>query len=652
MVKWVEPKVFKLGESTIHREGLVEFLKALGALDWMQRQDWYEKESLEGIDPAAVLIEIAGRSCYKSFGLGLNPNITRIRQERGDYLDNLLRKGDGSVIEHPSVQWAFVDVSRVFCYAEDMEVLTTEGWKAWPLIRGDELFASMTENRELVFESATEWYVSDYSGDMYHVQSQSVDMMVTPNHRMWVQPIDTQAYRRGEQPFQLVPAIDLLHKRVRYQKGGVVWRRETPSSISIPGTDRGFRRSDTGTDVVRHYNGTEFDAYAFARFLGWFITEGSLGRQDTSINLSQNPGGVLDEMSSGLAAMGLRVMNVRSGRSINRRLTSKNVGLCDWLKTEVGTGAVRKRVPGIVHGWSPSLISVFLDAAIAGDGNVHRSNGHKVLYTSSKQLADGIQILALKTGLTANIRVDRRVGSHRIFDGTVITKTLPNYIVSFSDSREFPHVNIHLNDTWPNRHRTADGYDDRMVFYAGRVYCVRVPHGLLYVRRNGKACWSGNTHELVRHRVGTAISQESLRYVRPKELRMTLVPGSELARLSNLEEMTRELEAQEERYLRAAERMIPEGMAFDDKKAWTSALRRFLPDGIATNIVWTANHRTLRWVLEMRTSEGAEVEMRYVFDKVGQILQRDYPLLYRDFKRIPHEDGVGARWIPQTRSKV
>ena len=133
---------------------------------------------------------------------------------------------------------------------------------------------------------------------------------------------------------------------------------------------------------------------------------------------------------------------------------------------------------------------------------------------------------------------------------------------------------------------------------------------------------------------------------------MTLVPGSELARLPNLEEMTRELEAQEERYLRAAERMIPEGMAFDDKKAWTSALRRFLPDGIATNIVWTANHRTLRWVLEMRTSEGAEVEMRYVFDKVGQILQRDYPLLYRDFKRIPHEDGVGARWIPQTRSKV
>ncbi len=652
MVKWVEPKVFKLGETSISREGLVEFLKALGAEEWMERQDWYQSQSLEGIDPATVIIEIAGRSCYKSFGLGLNPNLTRIRKDRGDYIENILLKGDGSVIEHPSVQWALVDVSRVFCYSEDTEVLTSEGWKTWPMVRGDELFASMTAERELLFEPATEWYVADYSGDMYHVQSQHVDMLVTPNHRMWIEPIDTQAYRRGEERFGLVPARDILHKRVRYQKGGVYWKGETPSAIWIPGTARQFRRSDTGRDVVRAYGGTPIPTAPFARFLGWFVTEGGLGTHDTSINLSQNPGPLLDEMSKGLTGLGFRVMNVANGSGVNRRLSFKHVALYDWLKAETGTGALRKRVPGVVHRWSPTLISTFLEAAIAGDGNVHGSNGHRVLYTSSKQVADSVQILALKAGLTANIRVDRRVGSHRIFNGTTITKTRPNYIVSFSDSREYPHVNLHLGSAGPNRNRITDGYDDRMVFYAGRVYCVKVRHGLLYVRRNGKACWSGNTHELVRHRVGTAISQESLRYVRPPELRMTLVPGSELARLPNLEEMTRELEAQEEGYLQVAERMIPGGMTFNDKKAWTSALRRFLPDGIATNVVWTANHRTLRWVLEMRTAEGAEVEMRYVFDKIGQILQRDYPLLYRDYKRVPHEDGVGARWIPQTRSKV
>lgn len=160
------------------------------------------------------------------------------------------------------------------------------------------------------------------------------------------------------------------------------------------------------------------------------------------------------------------------------------------------------------------------------------------------------------------------------------------------------------------------------------------------------------THELVRHRAGVAISQESLRYVRPTELRMTLVPGSELSRMKNLDELSRALEANYEMYEKIAEATIRGDMKFDEKKAWTSALRRMLPDGIATTIVWSANHRTLRWVLEMRTAPGAEVEMRYVFDKVGDILVRDYPLLYQDFTKKPHADGVGHQWIPQIRSKV
>jgi thymidylate synthase (FAD) len=160
------------------------------------------------------------------------------------------------------------------------------------------------------------------------------------------------------------------------------------------------------------------------------------------------------------------------------------------------------------------------------------------------------------------------------------------------------------------------------------------------------------THELIRHRVGTAISQESLRYVRPRELRMSLIPGSELTRLGDLDEVTHLLEAVEKEYLELADKTIRPGMDFETKKGWTSALRRILPDGIATNIVWTANHRTLRWVLEMRTDPGAEAEMRYVFDKVGQVVARDHPDIYGDFERVPHKDGVGAHWIPKSRSKV
>jgi thymidylate synthase (FAD) len=81
-------------------------------------------------------------------------------------------------------------------------------------------------------------------------------------------------------------------------------------------------------------------------------------------------------------------------------------------------------------------------------------------------------------------------------------------------------------------------------------------------------------------------------------------------------------------------------MPFEEKKRVTSALRRILPDGMATNMVWTANHRTLRWVIEMRTHPSAEVEIRKVFDQVAEICIRDYPMLYADFQKTSLADGT------------
>ena len=647
-MKWVEPKVFKIAETKLNRNALTEFLTAIGAREWMEDQPWFKGEA---VDEGAALMEIAGRACYKSFGVGLNPNISRIRGSTKEYLRNVLTKGDGSVIEQSATSWIFSDVSRVFCYSEDTEVLTDEGWKDWPSVRGDELFASLTTGNELVFEPAEERFVAFYTGPMYQVQSQQLDLLVTPNHRMWVQPIDTRAYRRDEEPFSFYEAQAILHKRMRYQKGGVRWRGVESELFVVSGTRRTFARRDRNRLTTRPYVGVSMPLEPFARFLGFYVSEGSLGKPDTSINLYQNEGPVLDEMVSTVRAMGFRPMVTSPNGRSARKLTFKHVALYDWLKTNCGDHSLRKRLPRIADGWSPRIAWHLLDALIKGDGSVHKANGHRVLYTSSKALADDVQILALKLGIAANIRVDRRVESHRIHTGVVISKSRPNYIVSFV-KHLFPHVNIHLASPWPNRFRAREGFDDRMVQYSGRVYCVKVKHGLLYVRRNGKPCWSGNTHELVRHRVGTAISQESLRYVRPTELRMTLVPGSELTRIEDLEEVTRLLEKVEKGYLDLANQSIRPEMDFDAKKGWTSALRRVLPDGIATNVVWTANHRALRWVLEMRTDPGAEAEMRYVFDKVGQIVARDHPEIYGDFERLPHKDGVGAQWVPRLRSKV
>lgn len=156
------------------------------------------------------------------------------------------------------------------------------------------------------------------------------------------------------------------------------------------------------------------------------------------------------------------------------------------------------------------------------------------------------------------------------------------------------------------------------------------------------------SHELVRHRAGVAISQESLRYVRLREVKFWL--PDELSEPQK-ETMHAAVERAEEAY-RELDRSVPwDELPMDKKKRLTSAMRRILPDGLATNVVWTANHRALRWIIEMRTDPAAEVEIRMIFDQVAQICKRDYPMIYQDFTRTELPDGTGC-WKPSLRSKV
>jgi thymidylate synthase (FAD) len=150
------------------------------------------------------------------------------------------------------------------------------------------------------------------------------------------------------------------------------------------------------------------------------------------------------------------------------------------------------------------------------------------------------------------------------------------------------------------------------------------------------------THELVRHRAGSAFSQESLRYVRLTDIGFRVPPALEPIR----EQVLSIVEQLEEFQLSAADSLglDSEGLPFRIKKEITSALRRLAPIGLSTDIIWTANVRTLRHVVEMRTAESAEEEMRLVFDRIAQIMLEEVPELFQDFVR--QSDGS---WVPEHR---
>jgi len=150
------------------------------------------------------------------------------------------------------------------------------------------------------------------------------------------------------------------------------------------------------------------------------------------------------------------------------------------------------------------------------------------------------------------------------------------------------------------------------------------------------------THELVRHRPGTAVSQESLRFVRLDEIPFWF-PDWAREDPELMKRATALLGQMEEFQLWMAEHfgLDEEGVPFHEKKEKTSFMRRFAPDGVATGIVWTANIRTLRHTIEARTDPGAEEEIRLVFGKIGELMRAEAPALFGDYE--VRDDGA---WVP------
>ena len=140
------------------------------------------------------------------------------------------------------------------------------------------------------------------------------------------------------------------------------------------------------------------------------------------------------------------------------------------------------------------------------------------------------------------------------------------------------------------------------------------------------------THELVRHRAGCAYSQVSGRYVRTNELEAynPMCFDKEEAEtfanyLGKIELMYQDLES------KCFQRLdFEDKHDFTSKKEITSALRRLLPNGQSNTIIMTANHRALRHILKMRTSDHAEEEIRIVFRQVQKLLKNRYGSIYQD----------------------
>lgn len=127
----------------------------------------------------------------------------------------------------------FLMKNRHGCYDSETEVLTRDGWKRWPDVKGTEEF--LTLNRftdEMEYQHAERLVRKPVDGPMIQIKMAQVDALVTPDHRMF-------AARRQHRSwdFDLVPAKEFLERCHRVRLGGGIWDGEihAPEEAALVG---------------------------------------------------------------------------------------------------------------------------------------------------------------------------------------------------------------------------------------------------------------------------------------------------------------------------------------------------------------------------------------------------------------------------------
>jgi twinkle protein len=356
------------------------------------------------------------------------------------------------------------------CYSEDTEVLTADGWKHHiDISSSDKVCCFDPTANVLIWQSPSFVHAYPYEGQMHHYNGYSLDLLVTPNHRMVVQAHWTWAAKR-ENRGKLKPE-GWAHKGWQFETSDRLRTSRYKMPLAAP------LQAATANFSIPGVANQE----AGWSFVGWYVTEGSESMRAPSVCQAEKESAGVRETISALGvpfSERLSVSNIVGYQTmwVGRIKRRGSEEFCDWILRECGKGAPNKRLPSVVWTLPKELKEILFTALIAGDGHERPYNpdrikqGGYVYSTTSRQLADEVQRLAIELGMYASVS-------------------------SVAGVKEHHHTRYWL--TIGHRDRTERTitlpWNREIVNYSGTVYCLTVPTGAYVTRRNGKMAICGNS---------------------------------------------------------------------------------------------------------------------------------------------------------------
>jgi transcription elongation factor Elf1 len=322
-----------------------------------------------------------------------------------------------------------------WCYSWDTELLTEKGWtKPEDLYIGLKAVTFNKEKKVLELQKIEDIIVYDYDGVMYNLKSRKINLLITPEHRMFYKyRVQTSKNEKKEKKKEDI----IMNMRKGQFAVPVAFPYETKKSFNI------------SKDMLT--------------LLGWIITEGCyvyINKKYPRITITQS-----------------KRVNPDKCYEINNLLKKLKIfysfyykeqdGSCTWTINKKDALKIMKLIPEkrltrkILNGCSYEQLKAIYESMIKGDGWRNNST-HCVFYTKNEIDADLFQELATKLGYKTHKQK--------------------------ATTRDIFRVYVNENSNWEEIRKV------KLVKYRGKVWDVIVPNGYVVVRRKGKVSISSNCY--------------------------------------------------------------------------------------------------------------------------------------------------------------
>ncbi len=372
------------------------------------------------------------------------------------------------------------------CYDDKTEVLTDNGWKYFKDVAPLDKICTLNELKGTIEYHRPYALLSfKHHEKLISIKNRALDIMVTPDHNMYIESQEDARNHRNN--FKFVKAQELEFQSMIKRTG--IWVGTECETFILPSV------------TVSHYEGNQVALHQMAEieiaiekwaaFFGIWLSDGYVSDKSGSyqVGVAQKVPWKTEKIAELLSQLPFDF------KKDDNQFYCYDKQLGSYL-SRFG-GAREKFVPSFVKNLDPKSIATFLDWFTLGDGT-RMKNGFRIFYTSSKTLADDIQELLLKIGRVGIVKMRQRTGKIWIKD---------HYADASGPQYEVLERVKKLN-SW------IDKRDTNTVDYEGIVYCASVNNHIMYVRRNGKPYWCGNTSMYWSR--GNAIFEETLLKMRER----------------------------------------------------------------------------------------------------------------------------------------